>query len=93
MKFLAMGGAGANDKGINDPVNLCIKEQSMTFTKLCNAVGITAFVSIGLVYQLIKLLENPKGSTNRTKPVDNPDESSSAICPCCSRRIRLTKKS
>jgi hypothetical protein len=65
----------------------------MTFTKLCSAVGITAFVSIGLVYQLIKLLEDPKSTTKRTISGDNPDESSSAICPCCSTRIRLTKNS
>ena len=65
----------------------------MTFTKFCSAVGITAFVSIGLVYQLIKLLEDPRSSTKRTKPGDNPDESSSAVCPCCSSSIRLTKNS
>ena len=65
----------------------------MTFTKFCSAVGVTAFVAIGLAYHLINLLDDPKRPTNRAKPRDNPDESSSVICPCCSSRIRLIKNS
>jgi hypothetical protein len=65
----------------------------MTFTKFCGAISITAFVAVALVYNLINLLDDSKSSTKRAKPGEDPDESSSAVCPCCSSRIRLTKNS
>jgi hypothetical protein len=65
----------------------------MTFTKFCSALGITAFAAVGLVYFLIKLVDDPKSSTKGTKPGENSDDNTSTICPRCLSRIRPTKNS